>query len=191
MADEGKGLLSHTFENYYGGQPRSHSRDAGGRRHHHGAGRRRRARLHHLRFEFAHFPAHPLGARPQRAASSCRWNFWCASRPATLRRPTACMTAVSSHPATAPTSTSSTSNACGCCKPEVVYDLPAGGKRLMQRARGYRHTFVAGTETPATTSIPARCRDGCCASQSSGPHGDESRTLRLRGPTSSRNGGDR
>jgi len=29
---------------------------------------------------------------------------------------------------------------------EVVYDLPAGGKRLMQRADGYRHTFVAGTE---------------------------------------------
>jgi N-acyl-D-amino-acid deacylase len=29
---------------------------------------------------------------------------------------------------------------------EVVYDLPAGGKRLMQRADGYQHTFVAGTE---------------------------------------------
>ena len=32
-------------------------------------------------------------------------------------------------------------------KPEVVYDLPAGGKRLMQHADGYRHTFVAGVET--------------------------------------------
>jgi len=32
-------------------------------------------------------------------------------------------------------------------KPEVVYDLPAGGKRLVQRARGYCHTFVSGTET--------------------------------------------
>ena len=31
--------------------------------------------------------------------------------------------------------------------PEVVYDLPAGGRRLLQRAQGYRHTFVAGTET--------------------------------------------
>jgi len=30
---------------------------------------------------------------------------------------------------------------------EVVYDLPAGGRRLMQRADGYRHTFVAGIET--------------------------------------------
>jgi len=32
-------------------------------------------------------------------------------------------------------------------RPEVVYDLPAGGKRLMQKARGYRHTFLAGRET--------------------------------------------
>jgi N-acyl-D-aspartate/D-glutamate deacylase len=29
--------------------------------------------------------------------------------------------------------------------PEMRYDLPAGGKRLVQRARGYRTTFVAGT----------------------------------------------
>ena len=32
-------------------------------------------------------------------------------------------------------------------KPEIVYDLPAGGRRLIQRADGYRHTFVAGVET--------------------------------------------
>ena len=31
--------------------------------------------------------------------------------------------------------------------PEVVYDLPTGGRRLTQAARGYRHTFVAGIET--------------------------------------------
>jgi N-acyl-D-amino-acid deacylase len=31
--------------------------------------------------------------------------------------------------------------------PQVVYDLPAGGRRLTQRAQGYRHTFVAGRET--------------------------------------------
>jgi N-acyl-D-amino-acid deacylase len=29
--------------------------------------------------------------------------------------------------------------------PEVVHDLPAGGKRLVQRAEGYRATLVAGT----------------------------------------------
>ena len=28
--------------------------------------------------------------------------------------------------------------------PEIVYDLPAGGKRLVQRARGYRATLVSG-----------------------------------------------
>jgi len=30
--------------------------------------------------------------------------------------------------------------------PEVAYDLPTGGRRLLQRARGYRHTFVSGVE---------------------------------------------
>ena len=30
--------------------------------------------------------------------------------------------------------------------PEFPYDLPAGGRRLLQRADGYLHTFVAGTE---------------------------------------------
>jgi N-acyl-D-aspartate/D-glutamate deacylase len=32
-------------------------------------------------------------------------------------------------------------------RPEVHYDLPAGGKRLLQRVDGYLHTVVAGTET--------------------------------------------
>ena len=32
-------------------------------------------------------------------------------------------------------------------RPELVFDLPSGGKRLVQRPTGYRHTFVAGTET--------------------------------------------
>ncbi|MGE0699209.1 MAG: amidohydrolase family protein [Hyphomicrobiaceae bacterium] len=31
--------------------------------------------------------------------------------------------------------------------PEVRYDLPLKGRRLVQRAEGYRHTFVAGVET--------------------------------------------
>jgi N-acyl-D-aspartate/D-glutamate deacylase len=34
-------------------------------------------------------------------------------------------------------------------RPELVFDLPAGGKRLVQRAEGYRHTFVRGVETMA------------------------------------------
>ncbi|MBX9605914.1 MAG: amidohydrolase family protein [Gammaproteobacteria bacterium] len=38
-------------------------------------------------------------------------------------------------------------DALGLTMPEVVYDLPAGGKRLLQKGRGYRHTFLAGQET--------------------------------------------
>jgi N-acyl-D-aspartate/D-glutamate deacylase len=38
-------------------------------------------------------------------------------------------------------------------RPEVVYDLPTGGRRLMQRAAGYRHTFVAGIETRANDAF--------------------------------------
>jgi len=44
--------------------------------------------------------------------------------------------------------------------PEVIYDLPAGGKRVLQRAEGYDHTFVAGVETftngEATGDRPGR-----------------------------------
>ena len=31
--------------------------------------------------------------------------------------------------------------------PEMIHDLPAGGKRFMQRARGYRATIVSGEIT--------------------------------------------
>jgi len=31
--------------------------------------------------------------------------------------------------------------------PEINYDLPAGGRRLMQRATGYTATLVAGEVT--------------------------------------------
>ena len=31
--------------------------------------------------------------------------------------------------------------------PKIIYDLPAGGKRLMQTADGYLHTFARGIET--------------------------------------------
>ncbi len=45
-------------------------------------------------------------------------------------------------------------------KPKVVHDLPAGGRRLIQRAEGYRYTFVAGCETlrddEHTGALPGR-----------------------------------
>ena len=44
--------------------------------------------------------------------------------------------------------------------PRLVFDLPAGGKRLLQDVDGYRHTFVAGTETyvdgEPTGALPGR-----------------------------------
>ena len=42
--------------------------------------------------------------------------------------------------------------------PIMKFDLPAGGRRLLQRAEGYRHTIVSGVETyrdgEATGSLP-------------------------------------
>ena len=45
-------------------------------------------------------------------------------------------------------------------RPQMRFDLPAGGRRLVQRADGYRHTIVAGQETyragVATSALPGR-----------------------------------
>ena len=44
--------------------------------------------------------------------------------------------------------------------PEVVYDLPSGGRRLMQRAAGYSATIVAGQlvwrDGTPTGALPGR-----------------------------------
>jgi N-acyl-D-amino-acid deacylase len=37
--------------------------------------------------------------------------------------------------------------ALGAAPPEIIHDLPAGGRRLTQRSHGYRHTFKTGVET--------------------------------------------
>ena len=46
------------------------------------------------------------------------------------------------------------------CAPEMVFDLPAGGKRFMQRAEGYRATIVSGEITlehdEPTGALPGR-----------------------------------
>jgi N-acyl-D-aspartate/D-glutamate deacylase len=47
-----------------------------------------------------------------------------------------------------------------CALPVMAYDLPAGGKRLLQGARGYRATMVAGAITyrdgEPTAALPGR-----------------------------------
>ena len=44
--------------------------------------------------------------------------------------------------------------------PVMKWDLPAGGKRLLQKAEGYLHTFVSGVEVYAdgahTGALPGR-----------------------------------
>ncbi len=63
--------------------------------------------------------------------------------------------------------------------PFVVHDLPAGGKRIVQRARGYRHTFVHGTEVARngedTGARPGRLLRGFQA----GPDGQVHSPIRL------------
>ena len=52
-------------------------------------------------------------------------------------------------------------------RPELVYDLPAGGRRIIQKAEGYRHTFVSGVEVmrdgEATGELPGRLLRGAQA----------------------------
>ena len=47
-----------------------------------------------------------------------------------------------------------------CLSPVMAYDLPAGGKRLLQGSRGYRATIVAGEVTyrdgEPTGALPGR-----------------------------------
>jgi N-acyl-D-aspartate/D-glutamate deacylase len=54
--------------------------------------------------------------------------------------------------------------------PFMAFDLPAGGKRLLQRADGYLHTFVSGVEVYAggepTGALPGRLVRGARKSRS-------------------------
>ncbi len=52
-------------------------------------------------------------------------------------------------------------------RPEAIYDLPAGGRRLVQRADGYRYTvksgqvtFEDGESTGAPSRLPGARRPG-------------------------------
>jgi N-acyl-D-aspartate/D-glutamate deacylase len=51
-------------------------------------------------------------------------------------------------------------DALGVRRPEIVFDLPAGGRRLVQRATGYRATVVSGEVTfergESTGALPGR-----------------------------------
>ena len=76
------------------------------------------------------------------------------------RAPPASAIAASSPSARRPTSTSSTTTASAFGRPYVAYDLPAGGKRLLQKAHGYEATIVSGVVTyrdgAATGALPGQ-----------------------------------
>ena len=63
--------------------------------------------------------------------------------------PSGCSTAACSRRAYGPTSNVVDHDRLRARRPYMAFDLPAGGKRLLQRADGYLHTFVAGEETYA------------------------------------------
>jgi N-acyl-D-amino-acid deacylase len=48
-------------------------------------------------------------------------------------------------------------------QPEMVYDLPSQGKRLIQKARGYVATIVRGKVTFENGEATGDIREGCCA----------------------------
>ena len=52
--------------------------------------------------------------------------------------------------------------------PEIRYDLPAGGRRLVQRVDGYDATLVSGVPVFENGDTPARRPAGWCAPGSSG-----------------------
>src|SRR5437763_2520339 len=58
-------------------------------------------------------------------------------------------------------------------RPAIVHDLPAGGRRFVQRADGYLHTIVAGEETYSdgepTGALPGRLVRGHQPSPNGGP----------------------
>ena len=66
---------------------------------------------------------------------------------ATPRTSTACATVAWSRPAYRADLNVIDFDALSLALPELVHDLPGGARRLIQRADGYRSTFVAGEET--------------------------------------------
>ena len=81
-------------------------------------------------------------ARPAGCPSSCSST----SRPAPRPKRSACSTVACVAPGYRADLNVIDFDRLALRSPEIHHDLPAGGRRLLQRADGYRHTFVAGTE---------------------------------------------
>ncbi|MDP6951998.1 MAG: amidohydrolase family protein [Alphaproteobacteria bacterium] len=60
-------------------------------------------------------------------------------------------------------------DALGVTRPALAYDLPAGGRRFVQRSLGYRHTFVSGVEVAADGEHTGALPGGLVRGAQSGP----------------------
>ena len=143
---DGNQLLYMPLFNYASGQPGRRARDAVDAQRAHGSQRRRRALRRHQRRQHDHHGAgavdpdrHAGGTLPlelmvhhitQRTAQHVGWFDRGVLAPGHLADINVIdMDALAAHP------------------PSIVHDLPAGGRRLMQTASGYRHTFKRGVES--------------------------------------------
>ena len=182
--NDGRNFLSSPFSNYADGEPRRLRRDARPPRHALRAGRRRRPRGHHLRRQLPDLRALPLGPRPlARPHGRGLGGGALTERDRPRRRAHA-------TGASWPTGMRADLNVIDfdhlrCEVPVMAYDLPAGGKRLLQRARGYRATIVAGEVTyrdgEPTGALPGRLvRGGAhAARRASRARGDDMDTSEL------------
>ena len=172
LADDGHALL-YPVPELPDGDLEAVRRDARRPGHDPGPERRRRPRRHDLRRQLPDLPAHPLGARPRRRPPR-RSSTWCSpvprhrprGRPGRPRRAGPRLPGRPQRRRPRPAAARTARDA---------HDLPAGGRRLVQRAEGYRHTFVAGQPRPTPTARrPARSPAGSCAAPSPPPRPDRS-----------------
>ena len=157
---DGREMLYLPVTNYAARQSRRGARDDRRAQHADRPGRRRRACRHHVRRHRHQLHADPLDARSRaRRVVPGGVGASSGSPPTTPQAIGLCDRGVL-RSARRPTSTSSTTTACDCARPEVVYDLPAGGRRLVQRTDGFDATIVSGAVVyrhgEATGALPGR-----------------------------------
>ena len=168
LGDDGRAFLYMPLLNYVDGNLDAVARDARPPPHRPRARRRRRPRRHDLRRQLPDHAARRTGAATARAARAstlpllvhrqCRGHGR-DGRPARPRRARARLPGRRQRHRLRPPR--------ALRRPAMVYDLPAGGKRLVQRADGYvAHDRAAASRSTPTASPPARCRAGSCVARS-------------------------
>lgn len=101
-----------------------------------------------------------IGAAIGGAGRGCRSSCWSSGRPARQRISSACTTAADFAPGLRADINLIDFEGLRLYQPELVNDLPAGGRRFVQRVDGYVTTFLAGMPTfehgEHTGALPGR-----------------------------------